>query len=129
MAKHYKTLDEAFPLADPAPGPWEALPNGFGMEIYRADECASPLAVVLDDPKPGRAKANAYLMATAPVLLELVERLAHHEAGLYCESVAEVAGSSDCVCWRCEWIRDARFAISRAKTGAFGYPEPKETKR
>lgn len=57
------------------PGPWICLPTGFGIEVAPETEICAPVATVLDDPKQGRAVANAALIAAAPDLLEALKEL------------------------------------------------------
>ena len=52
-------------------------------------------------------------MLRADTLRELVVRIL--KAGLVCESVKEPAGNGDCVCRKCELVRDARYALKEAR--------------
>lgn len=101
LLRYLQDRAEAFSMADYASE--EILGAVAWAESWRQNALALEGAMNAASQKHAKEKK---------ALVELVARVVDHEAGMYCESEASVAGLSDCLCWRCEWIRDALSMVT-----------------
>lgn len=110
------------------PGPWSVFHGKNNrVFIYAGEHLESihdgnTLAEMQEKPFGGideEGEANARLIAAAPELLEALEHLLEGES---CQSKVNFDGTakpspqSDCECWTCEAVNNARAAIAKART-------------
>jgi hypothetical protein len=98
----------------PTPGNWqvnERRANGMVIELYvwRDGDDAAIASDIYDPDKNRPSRANAYLIAAAPVLLEVVKK------GLEGISHATSCQGDPCSCGLSEWADMAREAIKKAE--------------